>query len=60
MAASMMMAVFWVVEPCSLIEVYRRFKGAFCLHHQGDDEEALVNMEMKLRVPQTVKYFLTQ
>jgi hypothetical protein len=28
-AASMKMAVFWVVAPCSLIEVYRRFGGAF-------------------------------
>jgi hypothetical protein len=28
------MAVFWVVAPCSLVELYRRFKGACCLHHQ--------------------------
>jgi hypothetical protein len=26
------MAVFWFVVPCSLVEVYRRFRGAFCLH----------------------------
>jgi hypothetical protein len=32
----MKMAVFWVVAPCSLVEVYRRFKGACCLHHKGD------------------------
>jgi hypothetical protein len=31
------MAVFWVVAPCSLVEVYRHFRGACCLHHQGDD-----------------------
>jgi hypothetical protein len=37
MAASMNMAVFWVVAPCSLVDVYRRFRGASCLHHQGDD-----------------------
>jgi hypothetical protein len=30
-AASMKMAVFWVVAPCSLVEVYRRFRGACCL-----------------------------
>jgi hypothetical protein len=24
--------LFWVVAPCSLIEVYRRFRGTFCLH----------------------------
>jgi hypothetical protein len=30
------MTVFWDVAPCSLIKVYRRFKCACCLHHQGD------------------------
>jgi hypothetical protein len=30
------MAVFWVVSLCSLVEVYRRFRRACCLHHQGD------------------------
>jgi hypothetical protein len=30
------MAVFWVVAQCSLVDVYRRFSGACCLHHQGD------------------------
>jgi hypothetical protein len=34
-AASMKMAVFWVVAPCSLVEIYRRFRSACCLHHQG-------------------------
>jgi hypothetical protein len=37
MAASMTMAVFWVVAPFILVQVYRRFRGARCLHHQGDD-----------------------
>jgi hypothetical protein len=31
----MKMVVFWGVAPCSLVEVYRRFRGACCLHHQG-------------------------
>jgi hypothetical protein len=31
-------AAFWVLAPCSLVEVYRRFRGPCCLHHQvGDD-----------------------
>jgi hypothetical protein len=30
------MAVFWVVVPCSLVEVSQRFGGTCCLHHQGD------------------------
>jgi hypothetical protein len=29
-------AVFWVVALCSLVEVYQRCRGAFCLHNQGD------------------------
>jgi hypothetical protein len=32
-----MMAVFWVVAPCSLVEVTQRFRGPCCLHPQGDD-----------------------
>jgi hypothetical protein len=35
----MKMAVFWVVAPCSLVDVYRRFRGTCCLHHQGDDPD---------------------
>jgi hypothetical protein len=30
----MFRAVFWVVLPCKII-VDRRFRGAYCLHHQG-------------------------
>jgi hypothetical protein len=33
---NMKMAVFWVVAPCSLVEIYRPFRGACCLHHQDD------------------------
>jgi hypothetical protein len=29
------MAVFWVVAPCSPVEVYQSFRGPCCLHHQG-------------------------
>jgi hypothetical protein len=34
-AASTKMAAFWVVAPCSLVEVYQRFRGPCCFHHQG-------------------------
>jgi hypothetical protein len=36
-AANIKMAVFWVVAQCSLVEIYRRFRGAYCLRHQGDE-----------------------
>jgi hypothetical protein len=35
--ALMNVTVFWDVTPCSLIEVYRRFGGACCFLHDGDD-----------------------
>jgi hypothetical protein len=31
----MKMTVFWVVAPCSLVDVYWHFKGVCCLHQQG-------------------------
>jgi hypothetical protein len=36
-AVSTKMVVFWVVAPCSLVEVYQRFRGPCCLHHQVDE-----------------------
>jgi hypothetical protein len=36
-AASMKFRVFWDVAPCSHVEVYWSFRGAYCIHHQGDD-----------------------
>jgi hypothetical protein len=32
------MTVFWNVAPFSMVEVYEHFRGACCLHHQGDDD----------------------
>jgi hypothetical protein len=39
MAAGVKVAVFSMFEQSSLVEVYRRFTGACCLHHQGDRPE---------------------
>jgi hypothetical protein len=30
------MATNRVVTPCSLAEVYRRFRSAYCLHHHSN------------------------
>jgi hypothetical protein len=35
-ATSMKMAVFWVVASCSLVEIYRCFRGPCCPHYQDD------------------------
>jgi hypothetical protein len=32
-AANLKMTAFWDIEQCSLVEVYRRFRGAYCLNH---------------------------
>jgi hypothetical protein len=36
-AVSKKMAVFWVVAPCNLVEIYQRFRRSCCLHHQGNE-----------------------
>jgi hypothetical protein len=41
----MKMAVFSVVAPCSLVEVYRRFRGTCCFHHQDDKPTRRYNPE---------------
>jgi hypothetical protein len=35
---NMKMPVFWVVAPRSLVEFYRRFRGACYLYYQGDEQ----------------------
>jgi hypothetical protein len=36
-AVSMKITAFCHIAPCNLVEVDRRFRGAYCLHNQGDD-----------------------
>jgi hypothetical protein len=35
MPSGVNMRAFWDISPCSLV-VDRCFRGAYCLHHQGD------------------------
>jgi hypothetical protein len=56
----MMMAVFWVVAPCSLVEVYRRFRGACCLNHQSDDHPDDGSATTKKTVSNLQKYFCSR
>jgi hypothetical protein len=40
MAAGIKMTLFWVVAPCSLVEIGTRFRRACCLHlgyHRPDN-----------------------
>jgi hypothetical protein len=34
---SMKMVIFWDVAACSLVDIDRRFRGAYCLHHRPED-----------------------
>jgi hypothetical protein len=33
----MNMTVLWVIAPYSFVEIDRRFRGTYCLRHQGDE-----------------------
>jgi hypothetical protein len=54
-AARIKISVFRVVAPCSLIEVYRRFTGACCLHHQDDRQTLYGARSQKTLMFMTVK-----
>jgi hypothetical protein len=46
-ATSIKVTVFLDVAPCGLVEVYRRFRGACCLHDQGVGLIKIVAIVMK-------------
>jgi hypothetical protein len=51
----MKMAVFWVVAPYSLVEVYRRFRGTCCLIALM--MEAARTSEMSVNLYQTARRY---
>jgi hypothetical protein len=55
----MKMAFFWVITPCSLVEVYQRFRGTCCLHYQGLNAacEAASNSETLVNFYQTTRHY---
>jgi hypothetical protein len=40
MVTGMKMAVFWDIAPCSLADIKLCFKGAYCLHQQGNEHSS--------------------
>jgi hypothetical protein len=49
----MKMTAFWDITRCSRVEVERRFRGAYCLHHPG-----LITLMMEaVRTSDTSVYF---
>jgi hypothetical protein len=53
------MAVFWVVAPCSLVEVYQRFSGPCCLQHQGYIRAIALTMETARTSETLVNFYQT-
>jgi hypothetical protein len=51
------MAVFLVDPLCSLVEVYRRFKGGSCLHHQADKSLFALMMEAASTFETSVNFY---
>jgi hypothetical protein len=51
--AYMKMTAFWDIAPRSFVEIYWRFKGAYCLHHQGDEWAACKKVGGKTGAGQT-------
>jgi len=49
------MTVFWGTVPCSLVKAYRRFRDAYCLHHQRDEPLIALIMEA-VRTSETSVY----
>jgi hypothetical protein len=58
MAASMKMAVFWVVAPRSLAEIYRHFRDTCCLITQM--MEAASTSDMSSNFYQTIWRYNTE
>jgi hypothetical protein len=40
-----MKMTFWDAVSCSLLKTDRRFRGAYCLHYQGEDHLIALMME---------------
>jgi hypothetical protein len=38
---------FWDTAPCSIVEVYRRFRFVYCLHHQMNDGGLFIALVME-------------
>jgi hypothetical protein len=54
------MTAFWDIALCSLFGVDRRFRGEYCLHHQGDyggsKNEFITLMMAAVRISETSVY----
>jgi hypothetical protein len=65
-AESMNVTPFWDIAPCSLVESDPRFRGTYCLRHQGDiliialKIEAVYTSEKSVYFNETTRRFISQ
>jgi hypothetical protein len=57
-AASMKMTAFWNTAPCSLVEVDRRFRGAYCLHQGTSETFVYFNETTRSCIPESCPFNL--
>jgi hypothetical protein len=55
-AAIMKITVFWDVVPCSLVEIDRRFRGTYCLHHQSNHCPSTLSAPVLSKAIRTLLY----
>jgi hypothetical protein len=59
MATSLKITVFWDVEPCSMVEIDRRFRDAYCIYHlHWPDDGAVIASETSATFGTTLYNFL--
>jgi hypothetical protein len=46
-AVNVKTTAFWDTASCNLEEVHRHFRGAYCLHHQGDQVSIIIALMME-------------
>jgi hypothetical protein len=56
------MSIFFNIAVCSLVEVGQCFKGACCLHHQGDEltMEAVNISETSVNFGETTRRYIQE
>jgi hypothetical protein len=52
------MAVLRAVAPCSLVDIYRHFIGAYCFHNQVD--EMLSSSKTSVNIYQTTRCYMPE
>jgi hypothetical protein len=55
----MRMTAYWDTVLCNQVEVYRRFGGAYCIHHQECEYAARGKLSRKVGTVRIILYLFT-